>query len=313
MDILQTLLENEILTEDTKKELETAIKELVEESVNKAKEETEINVRAELAEQFVTDKEALVEALDTKVQQFLESELAEFKDDVETFRDLEAEHAENLVKAKKDLAERAKSDFTQLVNILNEFLEERVTAEFEELKEDIEEVKRLQFGAKIYESFKEVFEKEYFDEEEIHTKAKIAESELAKTKAKLNETNKALKAAKHEMALTEALSSLSGPAKEVMRQILEKVETDQIPKVYDKFIGRVLNESVVDENAEKEAKVLAENSKTHSGKETVVTETVAVTGNSGNDDTGELIEDLRTSKLSEAQVERIRELIGAND
>jgi hypothetical protein len=102
MEILQNLLENDILNDETKDELEKAIQsqisEAVEAAVEDAKKETEVAVRTELAEQFVTDKEALVEALDTKTQQFLESELAELKDDVDNFRDLEVEYAEKIVK-----------------------------------------------------------------------------------------------------------------------------------------------------------------------------------------------------------------------
>jgi hypothetical protein len=311
MNILQTLLENDILTEESKKEIEEAIAaqllEAVEEAVKVAKEEAEISVRAELAEQFVTDKEALVEALDTKVQQFLESELQEFKDDIENFRDLETEYAEKLVNVKKELAECAKKDFTQLINILNEFLEERVEAEMKELKEDIEEVKKIRFGAKVYESVKETFEREYFDKDEINKNAKEAEDVLKRVTTDLREAKKELNHIKRDTALTETLSSLSGRPKEVMAAILENTPTDKIQKVYDQFIGRVLNESVVEETEEKEEKVLAENSKTQSGKGKVVTETVAVNGDSGDD---LLIEDEEGHGLSKEETARLRDLIG---
>jgi hypothetical protein len=315
MEILQNLLESEILTEETMKELETAIQtqisEAVEAAVTEARVEAETNVRAELAEQFVTDKEALVEALDTKAQQFLEAEMLEFKDDVENFRDLEAEHAEKIVAIKKQLSEVAKKDFSQLVNILNEFLEERVTAEFDELKEDIAEVKKIKFGQSIFESIKDTFEREYFDKDEIDREAEQTAAELNATKEELNEARKELAGVVREQTLTEALSSLDGRPREVMAAILDKTPTDRIQKVYEQFIGRVLNESVVEENTEeKESEVLAEDdSNTQSNEEEVVTETVTVTGDAGTD----LVEEDDERNLSEQDTTRLRDLSGQLD
>lgn len=313
MDILQNLLENEILNEETKKELEEAIKSQISEAVlaavNDAKAETETNVRAELAEQFVADKEALVEALDTKAQQFLEVELAEFKDDVEAFRDLEAEYAEKTVAIKRELSEVAKKDFTQLVNILNEFLEERVSAEFEELKEDISEVKKLKFAQKIYESVKDTFEREYFDKDELDKKAKKADDELKETKGALTEARKELDRVKREQTLMETLSTLDGRPREVMAAILSNTPTNKIAKVYEQFIGRVLNESVVEEAGEKEMKVLAEDSKTQSTKgKTVVTETVARNGDSGKEPVIES-EQNDMPRLSDTDRKRLLDLV----
>jgi hypothetical protein len=313
MEILQNLLENEILNEETKGELETAIQtqisEAVETAVNEAKAEVELSVRAELAEQFVTDKEALVEALDTKAQQFLESELAELKDDVENFRDLEAEFATKVVNMKKELSEVAKKDFAQLVNILNEFLEERVTAEFDELKEDIDAVKKLKFGAKIFEAVEAEFEGKHFDKVAIDKKASEAATELKETKEALAEAQKQLNDSNHTFVMNEALSSLDGRPREVMAAILSNTPTDKIGKVYEQFIGRVLNESVVEEDAEKEAKVLAENSNTPKNDE-VITET-DISGDAGVD--APIVETNEGPRLSKEDEQHIRELTGQLD
>jgi hypothetical protein len=314
MEILQNLLENEILNEETKTELEEAIQsqisEAVEAAVQEAKAETETNVRAELAEQFVTDKEALVEALDTKAQQFLESELTELKEDVEAFRDLEAEYAEKVVNMKKKLSETAKKDFAQLVNILNEFLEERVEAEFSELKEDIDQVKQLRFGEAIFESFKDTFAKTYFNKDEMDAKAKTVEAELEAARKELNEMKEELSATKREQVLSETLSVLEGRPREVMAAILDKTPTDKIQKVYEQFIGRVLNENVVEEDEEKETEVLAEDSNT---QEEQLTETVKVTG----DEPEVVVEGVEEAggehRLTKEEVERLRELTGQLD
>lgn len=318
MDILQNLLENEILTPETKEQLEEAISsqlsEAVETAVNEAREETETRVRAELAEQFVTDKEALVEALDTKVQQFLDVELAELMEDVENYRDLEAEYADKVVNMKQQLAEVAKKDFAQLVNILNEFLEERVDAEFQELKEDIEEVKKLKFGETIFEAFKDQFLSEHFDKDEFDQKVSKMTTELKNTKEALSEARKELASVERKTALNETLSSLEGKPREVMAAILENTPTEKIESTYKQFIGRVLNESVVEENeAEKENKeVLAEgDSETQSNEKRTLKETVDVSGDTGIDPPVANDDDLRN--LSESAANRLRELTGQLD
>lgn len=320
MEILQNLLENEILNDETKAELEEAIQsqisEAVETAVNEAKAEVEAEVRAELAEQFVSDKEALVEALDTKVQQFLESELVELKDDIEKFRDLEAEYAEKIVAEKANLAEVVKKDFTTLVNILNEFLEDRVTAEFEELREDINEVKKIRFGEKIYESVKETFEYDFFDKDAMDRTVKEAKTELKRAQKELKESQAKLASMERKHVLNETLSTLSGKPREVMNAILANTPTDKIPTVHEQFIGRVLNESVVEEDAEKESKVLAEESSTNGEKvvESVEEETVSVTGDAGEDvKVVTESEDNDLPRLSPEEQQRLRDLSGQFD
>ena len=98
-ELLQKLLESEVLTAETQKELKEAIEQKVTEAVEAAKAEAAADVRAELTEQWVNERDALIEAVDAKVGDFLDSELDELKSDIERFRDLEAESAEKLVEA----------------------------------------------------------------------------------------------------------------------------------------------------------------------------------------------------------------------
>ena len=104
-ELLQKLLEAEVLTEETKKELKTAFETKLNEAVEAAKAEAAADVRAELTEQWVNERDALVEAVDAKVGDYLDGEIEELKADIERFRDLEAEAAEKLVEAKALMAE----------------------------------------------------------------------------------------------------------------------------------------------------------------------------------------------------------------
>ena len=144
-------------------ESKTAITESFKTYVNaylveeRSKIETEINTR--LTKEFVTAREELVESLDTKINNLVEAEFDELKGDIEQYRDLEVEFAEKLVEEKESLAIRFGNDMDELVEKLDMFLEQQVSAEFEELREDIAETKRLGLGRKIMEAFGEEYKK----------------------------------------------------------------------------------------------------------------------------------------------------------
>lgn len=276
-ELLNKLLEADVLSEETKKELKEAFETQVKGAVDTAKKETEEQVRAELTEQWVKEREALIEAIDAKVSEYLETELSALKEDIDRFRDLEAEHAERLTETKKEMADELKSDLQELIEKLDAFLEIRLTAELDELREDLAEEKKKQFGRKIVEAFGEEFKSMFLDEDS-------AEAELAETRARLEDAEEALEEAtrakdklERKMKLEEVLSPLEGRARDVMEAILKNVSTDMLEEGYKTFIGRVLKES--DDTAEKEGKVLAEGAEEKkTAKKEEPKETEVVTG-----------------------------------
>lgn len=64
-----------------------------------------------------------------RVDDFLTKEINELKDDIASFRDLELEMSQALVKAKIELANQFKSDLKDLVERVDSFLEQRIAAE----------------------------------------------------------------------------------------------------------------------------------------------------------------------------------------
>lgn len=273
-ELLEKLLASELLTEETKTEVGAEFKTLIENAIVAARAEAEVTVRAELTEQFVAEREALVEAVDTKVEEFLKAELAELKEDIENFRDLEAEYAEKLIDERKTIAEGVKSDMVQLIDNLDVFLEERMTAEFEELKESIETVKQNQLGQRVFEALSAEVKALMADD---GTAAALAEAkaELENTRKTLAESVEALTKAKRDMKMAEVLESLSGRSREVMEAILKNTPTEKLEEAYKTFIPRVLHESStkVEEVSEKEGdeSVLAEGDASTGEKTTVVT------------------------------------------
>jgi hypothetical protein len=280
-ELLAKLLSSELLTEETKEQVGAEFKALIENEIIAARAEAEVAVRAELTEQFAAERESLIEAVDTKVEEFLKSELAELKEDIEAFRDLEVEYAEKLVAEKAVIAEGVKGDMVQLIDNLDTFLEERMTAEFDELKESIEEVKKNQLGLRIFEAMQTEVKALMVDD---GTQAALAEAkaELDNTRKSLNESVEALTKAKRDAKMAEVLEPLSGNAREVMETILRNTPTEKLEEAYATFIPRVLHESStkVEEVSEKEGdkSVLAEGDTSTSDDTT----TVVVTGDTSN-------------------------------
>lgn len=262
-ELLQKLLESEILTEDTKKQLDAAIKTKLNEAKVAAKLEVEKEVRAQLAEQWVEERDRLVEAIDSKVSDFLVSEVAELKGDIERFRDLEAEYAEKVVENKRQLSEQLKKDMGELVDKLDNFLEIRLNAEINELKEDINVVRKQSFGKKLFEAFAEEFKSNYNDEDSAVASLRETEKKLSETLKVLSTKEKRLADLERSNKLREVLAPLTGRSREIMSAILKNTSTGQLEEGYKTFIGRVLKETVdttpsKKSGSEKEGKVLAE-------------------------------------------------------
>lgn len=264
--IFASLLESEILTEDTKVQLEDAIKTQLEEAVQSAKDEAKSEVRAELTEQFIEEKKQLVEALDTKAEEYLNKEIEELKEDISRFRDLEVEYSERIVEHKQEMAKTLKRDLEELVEGLDTFVEMRLRAEMDELTESIEEVRKITTGQQIFEQFEQIYLSNFAGSntqakaleqlEESQTKLENTQKQLEEAQSKLNQVNR-------ESKMTDVLKDLDGKTKEVMEAILRSVPTEQLEEAYQNFIPRVLHESaeqLVENNddAEKEAQVLAE-------------------------------------------------------
>jgi hypothetical protein len=319
-DLLQQLVENELLNEDTKKELTEAITKQIDESkqaaIVEAKAEVEAQIRVELQEQYQADKEALIEALDTKVEEHLKEEIDELRDDIERFRDLEVEYAEKLSEAKDQLGQVLKSDMEELVETLDSFLDMVIEEEVNELKEDIQDVKRLKFGADIYEAFEGMFTKKFISENSLEANLKENEERLAAVTSKLEESSKQLKIAQREKKLSEVLSPLQGRSRDVMEAVLKNITTAKLDEAYAHYIPKVLHESIApvveSEKETSDDEVLAEGKTTKkASKEAKLVEGTAIATGDGE----QMIEESEVQNELPADVrqtlDRLRMLSGS--
>lgn len=310
-ELLKKLLAAEVLTEDTKTELESAFNAQLNEAMEQAREVATATVTAELNEQWIKERETLIEALDAKVTEALEAELSELQTDIERFRDLEAEHAEKLVEAKNEMAAVLKDDMTQLIEKLDAFLEIRLNAELEELREDFDLVKKNEFGKNVFEAFVTEFKKHYAEDGSVEARLNETENRLENALSALEQAEKKAAKLNRSIKMEKVLTPLSGRTREVMEAILKNVDTTQLDEAYKTYIGRVLKETStnVEEStsSEKEKKVLAEGKKAKT-----------VTGVTKNgDDKDRLVEqtahdkkDAESQTITEAEKQHLRRIAG---
>lgn len=249
-EFLKLLAESNILSDDTK----TQLTEHFDSLKVSLRESIEAEVRAELAEQHIAEREQLATKMETFVSESLTRELAELHEEISKFRDLEAEYetrlvdtkvamAEELIAEKVKLKEAVESEIETLIDLVSVFLEDQLAVELETLKEDIQEVKNNRLGQEMFESFAGVFMKSHLSKtgvmKELEETRKLAEGLQAQV-ASLTESKSAML---RESKMAELLSNLSGSAREEMAFLLKGVATERLDETYTQFVSRVLNKN----------------------------------------------------------------------
>lgn len=311
-EILKKLLAENILTEETVKELEGVIKGKLDEAIEQAKKTAEADIRAQLTEQFLVERDALIEALDTRVSEWLKEELAEFANDVESHRDEKAAYAQALVDAKADMATNLKTDLAELVEKLDKFLEVRLTAELDELREDIEEQKKKEFGKKVFESFVNEYKKHFAGDDTLEGTLRETEQRLEDALSALEQTEEEKNKLLREKKLSTLLAPLSGRQKEIMEAILQKFEVETLEEAYNTYLPRILKEATPEgkkqeKPTEKETKVLAEGKKE---AKSVLVDGLVVTGDNVEKLQEEEKQKSEAKILTEGEKARLRKVAG---
>jgi hypothetical protein len=243
-EILKKLLENQILSEETK----TEITEAWDVAVQRFTEDKSAEIRTELVEQFVQERDMLAEKVQAFVEERFAAEVAELKEDIEKYRDLEADYAEKLVEEKKQIAVKLAEEIDMLVDKLDSFLEERIAAEMSELQEDLQEAQKASLGKKIFEAFKSEFA-EYAKTDEKALEGQVArlEDQIASLKESLSKAEQDRVDALRESKMDQILSPLSGVKREQMAILLSNVATEKLEESYKIYIGKVLKEEKQEE------------------------------------------------------------------
>lgn len=303
-EILKKLLESDLLSEETKTQISKQFKTAVETYLSEERSKLEVEIHSQLTEEFVKAREELATRVDAKIDEVLGAEFEELKEDINKFRDLEVEYAEKLVEEKEQLAQTLGEQLNQLVDKIDAFLEVRIDEEIVELKEDIDQVKKLEFGRRIFEAVEAEY-KSYRKEDLGDVERELAETsdKLADAQSRILSMENERLAEARSAKLEELLKPISGNAKEQMKIILSNVATEKLDEAFKVYIGRVIKESVIDDKTPTTTKtkpIVESNDKTPVSDVKVIT---------GNDIIVEE-EDNTEVALPKDQLVRIRKLAG---
>ena len=212
---------------------------------------------AEEIKELRTDRKVQLENQD-KLQKFivhaLAKEIKEFAQDrqavVEQRVKLVAEGRKQLTALKsKFIAESSKRVGATIATHLK--------SELSQLKEDIKTARENNFGRKIFETFAGEFSTTYLnDKAETRKIVKVLndkEQELAESMVKLAKAQKIIESKEREVniikestqrekEMVKLTASLNKEKAQVMRSLLESVQSDKLKNAFDKYLPAVLNE-----------------------------------------------------------------------
>jgi len=194
-----------------------------------------------------------VQNLESFIVDALAKEIAEFHSDK---KDL-IETKVRLIKESREKFERLKKSFiSKSVQIVEETVSKNLKKEMTQLKEDIETARKNDFGRRIFESFASEYAASHLNEKSETAKllkvVKQREAELEEAAKVVAETQKILESKEAQLRISkdlahrkeimgELLSPLSGDKKEVMKQLLESVQTDKLVSAFDRYLPAVMD------------------------------------------------------------------------
>lgn len=220
------------------------MKNFVVESLSKEIKELH-NDQKHIAENFEKLQEFVVEAL--------AKEIAEFHTDK---KDL-AETKVRLIREAKSHFEKVKTAFiTKSASLVEKTVEKTLSSEISQLKEDIDEARKNDFGRKLFEAFASEYSTSHLNEKSETAKLmKVIDAkdkQLAEAKAQAAESSMLVESKEKEIAtivesaqrkdkINELTGPLSANQKEIMLDLLETVKTSKLDEAFDKYLPAVID------------------------------------------------------------------------
>jgi len=208
----------------------------------------------ELAE-FQGDRKKVSENF-AKLEQFvvyaLSKEISEFATDK---KDLAETKVKLVREAKSKFAEIKQNFIQRSAKVVENAVTKKLTSEIKQLKEDIDGARNNDFGRKIYEAFAQEFAGSFLNEKSETSKLlKIIDKknqELAEAQQVVAEKAQLVESTQREIRVTkdlmerkavmgELLGPLDASKREIMKDLLESVQTKKLNEAFDKYLPAVM-------------------------------------------------------------------------
>lgn len=217
------------------------------------------------------------EKLEEFIVESLAKEIADFYED-----------KKDLVETKVRLVKEAKMQFAllktkfikQSAGLVEDVVSRGLAKEINQLKEDIDQARKNDFGRKIFEAFTTEYQHSLLNEksetsklmkvvaekeQQLEEAQKIIFEKQQMVESKEQEVVRAEATAARKEILSELLSPLSADQKEIMTELLESVQTMKLHSSFDKYLPAVLSGRTPEKKkALVEAKEITGNKETNS-------------------------------------------------
>jgi hypothetical protein len=240
-----------------------------------------------LAEEIVelrSDRQTQMEAIE-KLNKFVIRQLAEeIKEFGQDKKDLAETKVKLLANAKTKLESVQKDMIKRSAALIKESVATNLKAELSQFKTDIKEARENMFGRRIFEAFASEFAVTHLNENaEIKKLQSVLESKdklIAEAKAEAAEKAKLVESKETEIkVITETVNrqktvdelcvTLTKDKANLMRELLENVQTPKLKSAFDKYLPAVLNNAKPSTVASGKT-VLAESRVEHTGDKTAI-------------------------------------------
>lgn len=246
----------QLMKEFVTRQLASEVKELHEDQV-------------QMASKFHTLEKFVVEAL--------AQEIAEFHTDKQDI----AETKVRLVREGREALGKMKEQFIQrAAKLVESTVEQTLSKEIGQLKEDIEAARRNDFGRKLFEAYASEYQNSYLNEKSETAKLlkvidkkdqEVAEAHHAVAQAtQILESKEAqvkalMESKQRQEIMNELVAPLANTQKAIMSELLESVQTAKLKTSFEKYLPAVVaGEAPQKKKALVEAKEVTGNKETHS-------------------------------------------------
>ena len=341
LDAIKPLLDSNLITEETRQE----INEAWEAKLSEAREQARAELREEFAHRYEHDKQVMVEALDKMITESLQAEVQQVRaekrqlaedrvrfqgkmkesaakfdnfmvtklaEEIGELRRDRKMHNEGLEKLenfvvhalareiqefatdKRDLAETkvrlVREARGKLESLKSRFVREsaakmsravsqHLKAELTQLQEDIQIARENSFGRRIFEAYAAEFGATHLNENaevrKLHGLVQHKDQQLAEAirlterakvvvESKEREVRMLKESSQRQELMAELLAPLNQDKADVMRNLLESVQTTRLKSAYEKYLPAVMEDRSV-----KAQKVITENRSVATGDKTV--------------------------------------------
>lgn len=199
----------------------------------------------------------LAERRYAKLEEFIVESLAKEITEFDTDRKDLVETKVKLVKTAKNELNKLKENFIKRsAKTVSTTVSRALSHELSQLKEDVEQARKNDFGRKLFEAFSQEYSASYMNEKsELGRMAKILktkEKQLAEAKKVAHDAKilaesqqrkhkKLLTESKRNGVIAELVNPLNPEQQRIMRDLLESVQTDRLQSAFDRYLPTVIN------------------------------------------------------------------------